>query len=231
MNGEDSNDECCVCGDRWTEGQQGWVLCDSQGCENTVCKKCTYSLELSVSELFFCPSCAGSGQSAAATAGGAVATAVAACTALEKLPLSFKAVQKILTNLQQHPNESKFRKLRLENKSVRSLCDLEPVLNILTSVGFIRTEAIRQKRKKDTVLDDLPPTEEVLLLSPGDIQTAQVDELLQILNGLSPGESADAVAEKEDGKDSSNASSGEKKREASDKSEGDRNKKQKADDA
>jgi len=54
---------------------------------------------------------------------------------------------------------------------------------------------------------------------------------LQILNGLSPGESADAVADKEDGKDSSNASSGEKKREASDKSEGDRNKKQKADDA
>ena len=229
MNGEDSNDECCVCGDRWTEGQQGWVLCDSQGCENTVCKKCTYSLELSVSELFFCPSCAGSGQSAAATAGGAVATAVAACTALEKLPLSFKAVLKILTNLQQHPNESKFRKLRLENKSVRSLCDLEPVLNILTSVGFIRTEAIRQKKKKDTVLDDLPPTEEVL--SAADVQTAQVDELLQILNGLSPGESADAVAEKEDGKDSSHASSGEKKREASDKSEGDRSKKQKADDA
>ena len=136
--GENSSDECCMCGDVWTEGQQGWILCDSEnGCENTVCAKCATALNCSVSELFYCPICAGSGQSAAATAGGAVATAVAACAELEKLPLSFEATKKILTNLLHHPDDPKYRKLRLENKSVRQLVDLEPVLNILSSVGFV----------------------------------------------------------------------------------------------
>ena len=93
--GESSDDDCCVCGDVWTEGQHGWLLCDAGGCENTVCPKCASTLSLSVSELFYCPMCAGSGQSAAATAGGAVATAVAACAELENLPLSFKTTKRI----------------------------------------------------------------------------------------------------------------------------------------
>mmetsp|Transcript_6665 Transcript_6665/g.15119 ORF Transcript_6665/g.15119 Transcript_6665/m.15119 type:complete len:244 (+) Transcript_6665:142-873(+) len=182
--GENSNDECCICGDDWSEGQHGWVLCDSHGCENTVCPKCTSNLSLSVSELFYCPICAGSGQSAAATAGGAVATAVAACTELEKLPLSFKTTQKILSNLFNEPEELKYRKLRLENKSVKQLVDLEPVLNILTSVGFARTQCARQnKSDAKSINADLLPTEEVLLLE-GPVPSAQINELLQIMKGL-----------------------------------------------
>ena len=191
--GENSNDECCICGDEWN-GEKGWVLCDSSGCENTVCSKCTSTLCLSVSELFYCPICSGSLASAAATAGGAVATAVSACTALEKLPLSFKTVQKILTNLLKHPDEPKYRKLRLENKSVKELCDLEPVLNILTYVGFVRTQCVRQPSKKTTNVNataDLQHTEEVLLLE-GPLPTGQVNELLQILNGLSGEDNIDA---------------------------------------
>ena len=181
------DDECCICGAEWNEGQQGWVLCDSHTCENTVCRKCTSKLSLLVSEQFYCPICSGSGESAAATVGGEISTAVAACLQLEKLPLSFSTVQKILTNLQQYPDEQKYRKLRLENKSVKELCDLEPVLNILTSVGFVRTHCARQSKKKKNTDTDLPPTEEVLLLE-GPVPTTQVNELLQILNGLSSGD-------------------------------------------
>lgn len=57
--GEDSNDECCICGTEWTVGSHGWVLCDTSGCPNTVCPACTSKLSLSVSELFYCPQCAG----------------------------------------------------------------------------------------------------------------------------------------------------------------------------
>ena len=69
-----------------------------------------------------------------------------------------------MTNLQLHPDEEKYRKLRLENKKVKEVCDLEPVLNILTSVGFVRTHCARQSKKKNADIDNLPPTEEVLLL-------------------------------------------------------------------
>ena len=175
-----------MCGDEWTEGQQGWVLCDSDGCENCVCPKCTSTLSLSVSELlFYCPICAGSGDSAAATAGGAVATAVAACTELEKLPLSFKTTKRILSNLSKNPNDLKYRKLRLENKSVKQLVDLEPVLNILTSIGFVRTQCARQIHPTQGAKTNanLPPTEEVLLLEGPVLK--EVNELLEILDGLS----------------------------------------------
>ena len=181
--GENSNDNCCMCGDEWSEGHQGRVLCDSDKCENTVCTKCTSMLSLSVSELFYCPVCAGSGQSAAATAGGALATAVAACTELEKLPQSFKTTQKILTNLLRKPEEQKYRKLRMENKSVKQLVDLEPVLNILTSIGFVRKQCERQQNTKHSV--ELLPMEDVLLLE-GPLPTDHVHELLEILDGLAP---------------------------------------------
>jgi len=219
------DDECCLCGAEWSEGQQGWILCDSHACENTVCRKCTTTLSLLVSDQFYCPICSGSGESAAATLGGAVSTAVAACLELEKLPLSFSTVQKILTNLQLHPDEQKYRKLRLENKSVKELCDLEPVLNILTSVGFIRTHCARQSKKKKNVDIDLPPTEEVLLLE-GPVPTEQVNELLQILNGLSSGDGT----EKKDSKSSAGKEEDTNgKRKPTDASEVESNKKQKAD--
>jgi len=195
--GENSNDECCVCGNEWSEGQHGWVLCDTTDCENTVCSKCTSTYSLSVSDLFYCPVCAGSGDSAAATAGGALATAVTACTELEKLPQSFKTTRRILTNLLDNPKDMKYRKLRLENKSVKELVDLEPVLNILTSVGFVRTHTQSARQgKADIKYAHLPPTEEVLLLE-GPLPTAQVNELLQILNGLAPEEGNNDIGEKE----------------------------------
>jgi len=133
-----------------------------------------------------------------------VATAVAACAELEKLPLSFKTTKKILSNLMQNPNESKYRKLRLENKSVKKLVDLEPVLNILTSIGFVRTQCSRQMRPslQDTKSNaDLTPTEEVLLLE-GPVPKEQVSGLLEILDGLT------ATEQKENNENRSGNSNG-----------------------
>ena len=182
--GENSNDECYMCGEEWIEGKNGWVLCDT--CENTVCPQCVSSLSLSVSELFFCPVCAGSGNSAAATAGATVVSAVAACSELEKLPLSFKATQKILSNLLKSPDDPKYRKLRIgENKKVRELLDYEPVLNILTSVGFARKQCPRESKSSENDTKTTLPTEEVLILE-GDVPFSQIRDLLNILDGLTP---------------------------------------------
>ncbi len=173
-----------MCGEAWHEGKKGWVLCDTTECENTVCQNCTSLLSLSVSELFFCPLCAGSGNSAAATAGATVVSAVAACSELEKLPLSFKATQKILSNLLKSPDEAKYRKLRIgENKKVKELLDYEPVLNILTSVGFARKNCPRESKSESKTTT--PPTEEVLILE-GEVPTLQIRELLNVLEGLTP---------------------------------------------
>ena len=182
--GENSNDECYMCGEEWIEGKNGWVLCDT--CENTVCPKCVSSLSLSVSELFYCPLCAGSGNSAAATAGATVVSAVAACSELEKLPLSFKATQKILSNLLKSPDDPKYRKLRIgENKKVRELLDYEPVLNILTSVGFARKQCPRESKSSENDTKTTLPTEEVLILE-GEVPILQIRDLLNILEGLTP---------------------------------------------
>ena len=169
----------------WTEGAAGWVLCDA--CENVVCPLCTTSLGLLVSDLFYCPPCSGSGQSAAATVGGAVATAVAACAELEALPLSFKAVQRILANLSKSPDEIKYRRLRLENPAVRKYVDLAPVLRILTSIGFVRKEEERSVEEGSQSNDkpiNKPPVEQVLVLE-GDVDAGQIKDLLKILDGLS----------------------------------------------
>lgn len=181
--GGNSNDECCMCGEEWNECKKGWVLCDTSHCENTVCDRCTTLLSLSVSELFYCPLCAGSGNSAAATAGATVVSAVTACSELAKLPLSFKATRKILTNLARSPEEPKYRKLRIgENKKVKELLDFEPVLNILSSVGFVRKSCPREKTNNtETNLC----TEEVLVLE-GEVPTSQIGELLSILESLAP---------------------------------------------
>jgi hypothetical protein len=199
----------------WTEGAAGWVLCD--GCENVVCPVCTTSLGLLVSDLFYCPPCSGSGQSAAATVGGAVATAVAACAELEALPLSFKAVQRILSNLSKNPDEVKYRRLRLENPAVRKYVDLDPVLRILTSIGFVRTEEERSVDNGPSSDKSKPPVEQVLVLE-GDVDECQINELLEILDGLSPesGDNAEQVDGKKNGSCDSapGISSGEKKNES-----------------
>jgi len=205
-----SNDECCMCGQEWTEGEKGWVLCDSTSCENTVCASCTQNLGLIVSDLSYCPPCSGSGQSAAATVGGAVATAVAACAELERLPLSMKAVEKILTNLSKAPEDPKYRKLRLENKAVKKYIDLEPVLRILTSIGFVRRE---EERRGSAVADKghsseshpMPPVEQVLILE-GSVDVGQIKELIKILDGLMPENSANYVdGNDKDTRDKANA--------------------------
>jgi len=142
--------------------------------------------------------------------GGAVATAVAACTELEALPLSFKAVQKILSNLSQSPDEVKYRRLRLENPAVRKYCDLDPVLRILTSIGFVRKE--EERAVEEGSQTDKPPVEQVLVLE-GDVDVGQIKELLDILDGLSPENNIDrakveeANVKKNDDGSTGNASS------------------------
>ena len=180
--GENSNDDCYVCGAQWIEGLEGWVLCDT--CPNTVCPACTSSLSLSVGEMFYCPSCAGSGDSAAAMVGGAMATAVVACAELEKLPLSFKATRRILSNLVSKPHEMKYRKLRLENKVVKELIDIEPVLNILISVGFTRKMCERPLSENTNTTTNPTLKEEVLLLE-GTLPLDHVNKLLEIIDGVS----------------------------------------------
>ena len=142
--------------------------------------------------------------------GGAVATAVAACTELEALPLSFRAVQKILTNLSKRPDEVKYRRLRLENPAVRKYCDLDPVLRILTSIGFVRKEEERVVEEGSQT--DKPPVEQVLVLE-GDVDVGQIKELLEILDGLSSENNVDrtkveeANVKKNDDGSTGNASS------------------------
>ena len=56
----DGSDECCVCG-AWfpDEGDSGWVLCDYDNCDHTVCSECIFRLGLTVSsdEPYYCPTC------------------------------------------------------------------------------------------------------------------------------------------------------------------------------
>eukprot|EP00729_Bicosta_minor_P008272 gene8272-15118_t len=89
--GEVGADECCMCNKRWQPGLDGWPLCDSNGCSNVVCNECTAMMSLLVSDLFYCPECAGSGVSAAALAGGAIASAVKACSELVPFPRTLRA--------------------------------------------------------------------------------------------------------------------------------------------
>jgi hypothetical protein len=61
-----SNDDCLLCGAIWS-GEAGWPLCDTPGCRNVCCASCVATTGLSVGDLFYCPACAGGGESAAAT--------------------------------------------------------------------------------------------------------------------------------------------------------------------
>jgi hypothetical protein len=111
-----------------------------------------------------------------------------ACVELEKLPLSFRTTKQILSNLLKSPAEAKYRKLRLEYKAVKDLVDLEPVLNILTSVGFVRKNCardIQSNTMKSNQTEVLLPTENLLLLE-GPIQTAQINELLKVMGAMEP---------------------------------------------
>ena len=63
---DQSNDDCLLCGAIWS-GEAGWPLCDTPGCANVCCASCVATTGLSVGDLFYCPACAGGGESAAAT--------------------------------------------------------------------------------------------------------------------------------------------------------------------
>lgn len=167
--GENSNDECCLCGQLWLPSSRGWPLCDSSDCENVCCSDCSQALI--VSEVFYCPPCAGAARNAAATVGGAVATTVKVCSELEKLPLSQKAIKTILRNLLKDPENLKFRKLRLNNPKVKSLLDIDPCRRLLTFVGF--------SEKQDS------ETHEPLLLLEGKVNMEEVKQLLEIMESLS----------------------------------------------
>ncbi len=133
----------------------------------------------------------------------AVSSVVIAATELEKLPLSFKALQKVLSNLVKSPENPKYRKLRLENKKVKELFDFESVLNVLTSVGFVRKQYPREQQHNDNETTTTSQTEEVLILE-GEVHVSQIKDLLDVFEGLSPQQHADEneVAEnkQDDGK-------------------------------
>ena len=167
--GENSNDECCLCGELWLPSSKGWPLCDTPDCENVCCSNCSQALI--VSEVFYCPPCAGAGRNAAAAVGGAVATTVKVCSELEKLPLSQNAIKTILRNLLKDPENLKFRKLRLNNPKVKSLLDIDPCRRLLTFVGF--------SDKQDS------ETHEPLLLLEGKVDMEEVKQLLDIMESLS----------------------------------------------
>ena len=114
-----------------------------------------------------------------------MATAVAACAELEKLPLSFKATRKILSNLVSKPDEMKYRRLRLENKAVKELIDLEPVLNILSSVGFTRKQCKRFISDNASGENNHNSCKEEVLILEGSLPIDLINEMLEIFDGIS----------------------------------------------
>ena len=166
----EGEDECCLCGRIWTDGDQGWPLCDSAGCSNVVCAICTSAVH--VAELFFCPPCSGSGISAAAVAGGGVAAAVISCKDLGDNPPSLRALQRVISNLLESPYEAKFRRLRLANPKVKVLLDVPPARRILACVGFTEVDTGESAAAEPD------------LVCEGDVDCELLERLLQVLCGL-----------------------------------------------
>lgn len=174
-------DECHLCGKMWTEDQPGWPLCDTKHCPNTICRECTSRHGLSVSaELFYCPTCAGSSSASAAAQLGGVATSTihALTKTLGKLPASQRTLRTILHNLYLHPEEPKYRILRLENKRISSEINLEPIRNVLDLVGFVQGQQPRAKPKPDY------PSTEAILHVESVVDRDFLKELIDILDGL-----------------------------------------------
>ena len=183
--GENSDDECCLCGKLWEPYCTGWPLCDTPNCPNVCCTDC--SRALIVSDQFYCPMCSGSGQSAAATVGGAVASVVQVCNEIDSLPLSQKAIKSILRNLIKHPEDEKYRRLRLNNPRVKSLLDLDPCRRLLSQIGFVETTDELPNNNNDN-------NKEPVLLLEGSVDAKEVQQLLDIFEGV-------LEEEKEDGED------------------------------
>ena len=72
-----------------------------------------------------------------AVAGGAIASTVKTCSELTNHPRTLRAIRRVLQNLMDHPDESKYRQLRLANATVQATLAAHPqALALLASVGF-----------------------------------------------------------------------------------------------
>ena len=129
-----SNDDCLLCGAIYC-GEAGWPLCDTPGCANVCCASCVATTGLSVGDLFYCPACAGGGESAAAVAGGALTAATLGLVDLSKMPLSLKALRSVVKNVRN--DDPKYRRLRLANPKVARALDVPPARRCLATLGFV----------------------------------------------------------------------------------------------
>ena len=132
-----SNDDCLLCGAIYC-GEAGWPLCDTPGCANVCCASCVATTGLSVGDLFYCPACAGGGESAAAVAGGALTAATLGLVDLSKMPLSLKALRSVVKNVRN--DDPKYRRLRLANPKVARALDVPPARRCLATLGFVERD-------------------------------------------------------------------------------------------
>ena len=132
-----SNDDCLLCGAIYC-GEAGWPLCDTPGCANVCCASCVANTGLSVGDLFYCPACAGGGESAAAVAGGALTAATLGLVDLSKMPLSLKALRSVVKNARN--DDPKYRRLRLANPKVARALDVPPARRCLATLGFVERD-------------------------------------------------------------------------------------------
>ena len=134
---DQSNDDCLLCGAIYC-GEAGWPLCDTPGCANVCCASCVATTGLSVGDLFYCPACAGGGESAAAVAGGALTAATLGLVDLSKMPLSLKALRSVVKNARN--DDPKYRRLRLANPKVARALDVPPARRCLATLGFVERD-------------------------------------------------------------------------------------------
>ena len=134
---DQSNDDCLLCGAIYC-GEAGWPLCDTPGCANVCCASCVATTGLSVGDLFYCPACAGGGESAAAVAGGALTAATLGLVDLSKMPLSLKALRSVVKNARN--DDPKYRRLRLANPKGARALDVPPARRCLATLGFVERD-------------------------------------------------------------------------------------------
>ena len=160
-----SNDDCLLCGAIYC-GEAGWPLCDTPGCANVCCASCVATTGLSVGDLFYCPACAGGGESAAAVAGGALTAATLGLVDLSKMPLSLKALRSVVKNVRN--DDPKYRRLRLANPKVARALDVPPARRCLATLGFVE----RHEGGERVLVADAKPDADV------------VDDVAALLQGL-----------------------------------------------
>ena len=160
-----SNDDCLLCGAIYC-GEAGWPLCDTPGCANVCCASCVATTGLSVGDLFYCPACAGGGESAAAVAGGALTAATLGLVDLSKMPLSLKALRSVVKNVRN--DDPKYRRLRLANPKVARALDVPPARRCLATLGFVE----RDEGGERVLVADAKPDADV------------VDDVAALLQGL-----------------------------------------------